>query len=89
MIIRIQWCERLKGTRLSSKIQHSRTRLGLVAHELVGHWSSVPKGASSIPTVVRLTFQSAGCGYALRITYKTSYVYFRLKIEMKRGKTLI
>ena len=29
--------------------------------------------AGSIPTVVRLTFQPAWCGYTLRVTSKTLY----------------
>ena len=47
-------------------------RLGLVA-QLAEHWTSIPKVAGSIPTVVRLTFQPARCGYALRVTSKTLY----------------
>ena len=41
-------------------IKHSN-RLDLVA-QLVEHWTSKPKVAGSIPTVVRLIFQLAWCG---------------------------
>ena len=41
--------------------------LDLVA-QLVEHWTSKPKVAGSIPTVVRLIFQLAWCGYTLRVT---------------------
>ncbi len=41
-------------------IKHSN-RLDLVA-QLVEHWTSKPKVAGSIPTVVRLFFQLAWCG---------------------------
>ena len=55
-----------------SEIPHTRTHLiGLVA-QLAEHWTSIPKVAGSIPTVVRLTFQPAWCGYTLRVTSKTS-----------------
>ena len=36
-------------------------------------WTSIPKVAVSIPTVVKLTFQPARCGYTLRVTSKTLY----------------
>ena len=35
---------------------------------LTEHWSSIPKVAGSIPTVVRQTFQPGRCGYTLRVT---------------------
>ena len=47
-------------------------RLDLVA-KLVEHWTSIPKVAGSIPTVVRQTFQPARCGCTLRVTPQTSY----------------
>ena len=31
-------------------------------------WTSIPKVAGLIPTVVRLTFQPVRCGYTLRVT---------------------
>ena len=49
-----------------------RYGLGLVA-QLAEHWTSIPKVAGSIPTVVRLTFQPARCRYTLRVTSKTLY----------------
>ena len=45
-------------------------RLDLVAH-LVEHWTSIPKVAGSIPTVIRQTFQLARCGCTLRVTSQT------------------
>ena len=48
----------------------SSNRLDLVA-QLVEHWTSIPKVAGSIPTVVRQTFQLARCGCTLRVTSQT------------------
>ena len=47
-------------------------RLDRVA-QLAERWTSIPKVAGSIPTVVRQTFQPARCGYTLRVTSKTLY----------------
>jgi hypothetical protein len=33
--------------------------------QLAEHWTSIPKVADSIPTVVRLTFQPSRCGWTL------------------------
>ena len=46
------------------------TRLDLVA-QLAEHWTSKPKIAGLIPTVVRQIFQLARCGYTLRVTPQT------------------
>jgi hypothetical protein len=49
---------------------------------------SIPKVVGSIPTVVRLTFKPARCGYTLRVTSKTIYILFEnsklsiLQVEM-------
>ena len=53
-------------------------KLGVVA-QLAEHWTSIPKVAGSIPTVVRLTFQPARCGYTLRVTSKTLLLLYNLK----------
>ncbi len=45
-------------------------RLDLVV-QFAEHWTSKPKVAGSIPTVVRQIFQLARCGYTLRITPQT------------------
>jgi hypothetical protein len=52
----------------------SLERLVLVG-QLAEHWTiySIPKVSGSIPTVVRLIFQPARCGYTLRVTLKTLY----------------
>ena len=65
----------MEGTILSNEIPHTRKDflIGLIA-ELAEHWTSIPKVAGSIPTVVRLTFQSARCGYTLRVTSKTLFL---------------
>ena len=47
-------------------------RLDHVA-QLAEHWTSLPKVADSIPTVVKQTFQLARCGCTLRVTSQTSY----------------
>ena len=36
-------------------------------------WTSIPKVAGSIPTVVRQTFQPARCGCTLRVTLQASF----------------
>ena len=41
--------------------------------ECASEWTSIPKVAGSIPTVVKLTFQVARCGCILRVTSQTSY----------------
>ncbi|CAB4035835.1 AMP deaminase 2 isoform X2, partial [Paramuricea clavata] len=41
--------------------------------QLVEHWTSIPKVAGSIPTMVKQTFQLAGGGCTLRVTSQTSY----------------
>ena len=52
-------------------ITHSN-QLDLVA-QLAEHWTSKPKVAGSIPTVVRQIFQIALCGYTLRVTPQTHF----------------
>ena len=47
-------------------------RVDLVA-QLVEHWTSIPKVAGSIPTVIGQTFQLARGGCTLRVTSQTSY----------------
>ena len=44
-----------------TEVTNDSNRLDLVA-QLVEHWTSKPKVAGSIPTVVRLIFQLAWCG---------------------------
>jgi hypothetical protein len=46
-----------------------KRNIGLVSQP---HWTSIPKLADSIPTVVRQTFQLARCGCTLRVTPQTS-----------------
>ena len=53
-----------------SKIYPNRPdRVALLAE----HWTSIPKVAGSIPTLIRQTFQLALCGCTLRVTSQTSY----------------
>ena len=49
----------IEGTRLSSEISPTRTDLTSYVAHLVEHWTSIPKVAGSISTVVRQTFQLA------------------------------
>ena len=51
----------IEGTRLRLGTTHSN-RLGLVA-QLADHWTSIPKVAGSIPTIVREPAQ-----YTLKVT---------------------
>ena len=65
-------------------------RLDLVA-QLAEHWTSKPKVAGSIPTVVRQIFQLARCGYTA-ISIKVvpeqceKVEYEREKVEYEREK---
>ena len=61
----------IEGTRLS-EIPHTNG-LGLDNAQLEEHWTSIPKVAGLIPTVVRLTFQPARCGCTLRVTSQNSF----------------
>jgi hypothetical protein len=46
-------------------------------------WTSIPKVAGSIPTVVRLTFRPARCEYSLRVTSKTHLSIHNIKTQTK------
>ena len=54
-----------KNTLVSKVLDLTSNRLDL-AVKLTEHWTSIPKVAGSIPTVVRQTFQPAWCGCTLR-----------------------
>ena len=75
MIIRTHWYRR-NYTQFRN-ITYSN-RFDLVA-QLAERWTSIPKVAGSIPTVVRPTFQPARCGYTLRVTSETSkFICFKI-----------
>ena len=46
--------------------------------QLVEHWTSIPKLAGSVPTVVRQTFQLARCGCTLMQSNITNIIYIHL-----------
>ncbi len=74
--------------RLSSEISKHSNRLDLVA-QLVEHWTSKPKVAGSIPTVVRLIFQLAWCGIYTQ-SNNTLYIFsLSLKNDRIRWREFI
>ena len=58
---------------------HNTNRLDLVA-QLVEHWTSKPKVAGSIPTVVKLVFQLARHGWCIQSNNFTLSIYLSVYI---------